>query len=136
MVIVAAVSGNPEGASAMAVRAIASGEARLAISDDYLSELVRVMGYPAIEERIERPVRAFETALDIGAMGVMYHPRRLDWPTLRDVGDNWVFDLAYESGADYIVTTDQDIHDAASELGFNAIYPEDWLEMLRRRYER
>jgi hypothetical protein len=34
MVIVAAVSGNPEGASAMAVRAIASGEATLAISDD------------------------------------------------------------------------------------------------------
>jgi predicted nucleic acid-binding protein len=49
MVIVAAVSGNPEGASAIAVRAIASGEATLAISDDYLSELVRVMGYPAIE---------------------------------------------------------------------------------------
>jgi putative PIN family toxin of toxin-antitoxin system len=136
MVIVAAVSGNPEGASAMAVRAIASGEATLAISDDYLSELVRVMGYPAIEERIERPVRAFETALDVGAMGVMYHPRRLDWPTLRDVGDNWVFDLAYETGADYIVTIDRDIRDAALELGFNAIYPEDLLEMLRRHYER
>jgi putative PIN family toxin of toxin-antitoxin system len=136
MVIVAAVSGNPEGASAMAVRAIASGEATLAISDDYLSELVRVMGYPAIEERIERPVRAFETALDVGAMGVMYHPRRLDWPTLRDVGDNWVFDLAYESGADYIVTIDRDIRDAASELGFNAIYLEDLLETLRRHYER
>ena len=120
----------------MAVRAIASGEATLAISDDYLSELVRVMGYPEIEERIERPVRAFETALDVGAMGVMYHPRRLDWPTLRDVGDNWVFDLAYESGADYIVTIDRDIRDAASELGFNAIYPGDLLEMLRRHYER
>jgi predicted nucleic acid-binding protein len=77
-------------------------------------------------------VRAFETALDVGAMGVMYHPRRLDWPILRDVGDNWVFDLAYESGADYIVTIDRDMRDAASELGFNAIYPEDSLRILRR----
>ena len=47
-----------------------------------------------------------------------------------------MFDLAYESGADYIVTIDRDIHDAASELGFNTIYPEDFLEMLRRQYER
>ena len=136
MVIVAAVSGNPEGASVLAVRAIASGEAILAISDDYLSELVRVMGYPHVEEQIGRPVRAFETALDIGAMGIMYHPRRHDWPTLRDLGDNWVFDLAYESGADYIVTFDQGIHDAAAQLGFEAILPDDLLAILRRHYER
>jgi predicted nucleic acid-binding protein len=64
MVIVSAVSGDPRGASALAVRAIASGEATLAISDDYLSELVRVIGYPDVEERIGRPVRAFETALE------------------------------------------------------------------------
>jgi hypothetical protein len=57
------------------------------------------MGYPDVEERIGRPVRAFETALYIGAMGVMYHPRRLDWPGLGDPGDAWVFDLAYESSA-------------------------------------
>lgn len=43
-----------------------------------------------------------------------------------------MFDLAYESGADYIVTIDRDVQDAASELGFNAIYPEDYLRILRR----
>ncbi len=135
MVIVAAVSGDPEGASAAAVRAVATGEARLAISDDYLSELVRVMGYSRVEERIERPVRAFEVALDLGTMAYMFHPRRLDWPSLRDPGDRWIFDLAYESSADYIVTFDGDVRDAASELGFNAIYPEDLLENLRRALE-
>ena len=41
MVVVAAVSGSAEGASAMAVRAVATGEAQLAISDDFLGELVR-----------------------------------------------------------------------------------------------
>jgi predicted nucleic acid-binding protein len=52
MVIVAAVVGDPEGASAQAGRAVATGSVRLAISDEYLSELVRVFGYPAIEENI------------------------------------------------------------------------------------
>lgn|GEM_PF-2034915 len=135
MVIVSAVSGDPRGASALAVRAIATGEATLAISDDYLSELVRVIGYPDVEERIGRAVRAFEAALDIGAMGIMYHPRRLDWPSLSDSGDAWVFDLAYESSADHIVTFDQGVHDAAEALGFDALFPEDFLDILRRRYE-
>jgi hypothetical protein len=39
MVVVSAVSGDPRGASALAFRAIASGEAALANSDDYLGEL-------------------------------------------------------------------------------------------------
>jgi predicted nucleic acid-binding protein len=78
MVIVAAVSGDSESASARAVRSIASGEASLAISDEYLSELVRVMGYPDVEKRIGRPVRAFEAALTTGACR---RARRL-WSTL------------------------------------------------------
>jgi predicted nucleic acid-binding protein len=132
MVIVAAVCGRPEGASAMAIRAVATGSARLAISDDYLSELVRVMGYPSVEDRVETPMRAFEVALDLGTMGYMYHPRRLDWPSLSDSGDRWIFDLAYESSADYIVTSDSAVHDAADALGFDAISPGELLEILRR----
>src|SRR5215212_2886291 len=107
MVVVAAIIGRSEGASALALRAVATGEARLAISDDFLSELVRVLCYPHIEEKILRPVRAFEAALDLGTMGVMFHPRRLEWPSLRDRSDFWVLDLAYEATADYIVTQDE-----------------------------
>lgn len=133
MVVIAAISGSTEGASAMAVRAVATGEARLAISDDFLGELVRVVGYPDVERLIDRPVRAFETALEIGTMGLMFHPRRLDWPSLRDEGDRWIFDLAYESSADHIVSFDNAVREAASELGFSAIYPENLLEILSRR---
>ena len=133
MVVVAAVSGSAGGASAMAVRAVATGEARLAISDDFLGELVRVIGYPDVERLIDRPVRAFEAALEIGTMGRMFHPRRLDWPSLRDHGDRWIFDLTFEASADHIVSFDNAVRDAASELGFSAIYPEDLLEILRRR---
>jgi putative PIN family toxin of toxin-antitoxin system len=135
MVVVSAIFGNREGPSAAVLDAVATGEVHLAVSDDQLSELVRVMGYSAIEESIGRPVRAFEVALDIGTMGYMYHPRRLDWPSLRDDKDGWVFDLAYAASADYIVSFDTAVREAAAELGFEAIGPEDLLEILRRLYE-
>jgi putative PIN family toxin of toxin-antitoxin system len=133
MVVVAAIVGDPEGASARVMRAVSTGEVRLALSDDYLSELVRVIGYPEVEEKIEHPVRAFEVALDITGMGSMYHPRRHDWPSVRDSGDWWVLDLAYESGADFIVTLDTGLFRDAPGLGFNVALPADFLYQLRAR---
>lgn len=75
MVVVSSIIGSLEGADATVIDTVATGEVRLAISDDQLSELVRVMGYGDIESQIEHPVRAFEAALDLGTMGFMYHPR-------------------------------------------------------------
>jgi hypothetical protein len=68
-------------------------------------------------------------------MGYMYHPRRLDWPSLRDPADGWIFDLAYAAGVDYIVSFDRAVRDAAAGLGFVAISPEDLLDILHRYYE-
>ena len=85
MVVVAGIFGSREGASAAVLDAVATGDVRLALSDDQLRELVTVMGYSGLEELIARPVRAFEVALDIGTMGYMYHPRRLDWPSLTQI---------------------------------------------------
>jgi putative PIN family toxin of toxin-antitoxin system len=135
MVVVSAVIGVPHGPSASTVAAVATGDVRLAVSDDQLREVVTVMGYEAIENTIYSPVRAFEVALDLGTMGFMYHPRRLDCPSLRDERDGWIFDLAYVSGADYIVSYDRAVRDAADELGFVALPPEELLEALRRQYE-
>ncbi len=135
MVVVSAVIGVPHGPSASTVAAVATGDVRLAVSDDQLREVVTVMGYEAIENTIYSPVRAFEVALDLGTMGLMYHPRRLDWPSLRDERDGWIFDLAYASGADYIVSYDRAVRDAADELGFVALPPEELLGALRRQYE-
>ncbi len=136
MVIVAAVAGRRDGASARVVRTVATGEVQLAISDEFLSELVKVMDYPEVESIVRRPVQAFEVALDLGTMGFMYHPRRLEWPSLPDPNDWWVLDLAHESNADYIVTYDGAIHDAGPGLGFAVIYPDDLLEILRRWHQR
>jgi putative PIN family toxin of toxin-antitoxin system len=133
MVVIAAVSGDPNGPSAAVLDAISTGEVRLAVSDDQLSELVRVFGYPEVEEMVGRPVRAFEVALDIGYMGVMHHPRRLDWPSLHDPNDAWMLDLAHASGANYIVSYDGDVEAAAEPLGFECVPPEELLEILRQR---
>jgi putative PIN family toxin of toxin-antitoxin system len=135
MIVVAGILGRRDGASAAVLDAVATGDVHLAISDDQLRELVTVIGYENVEAIIDRPVRAFEVALDIGMMGYMYHPRRLDWPSLSDYKDGWIFDLAYAAGADYIVTFDEAVRVAAGELGFEAIPPENLLERLRRQYE-
>lgn len=123
MVVLAGVFGDQRAASYRVVRCISTGEARLAISDDYLSELVRVINYPDVERKIEKPARAFEVALDLGTMGIMYYPRRLDWPSLKDPDDGWTPGLAFESGADRIVTRDGDLRDAALSLGFEVRSP-------------
>ena len=135
MVVVAAIMGQRDGPSAAVMDAVAKGGVELAISDDQLAELVRVMGYEDIQGTIQGPLRAFEVALEIGTMGFMYHPRRLDWPSLRDPKDGWIFDLAHAAGTDYIVSYDRAVRDAAAELGFVAILPEELLEILRRQYE-
>lgn len=136
MVVPSAIFGGRDGPSAAVIDAVATGDVRLAISDDGLAEFVRVVGYPEIEELIERPVRAVEVALSIGVMGYMHHPRRLDWPSLVDPKDGWVFDLAHAAGAHYIVSYDGHVREAAEALEFVALDPEDLMETLRRQYER
>lgn len=134
MVVVSAIIGKRDGPGAAVIDAVATGDVRLAVSDDQLSEVVRVLGYEDIQSMIQSPVRAFEIALDLGTMCFMYHPRHLDWPSLTDPKDKWVFDLAYSSGADYIVSYDHAVRDAADTLGFVAVPPEELLEILRRQY--
>ncbi len=70
MIVVSGVIDNPDGFSAAVLDAIATGEARLAMSDAQLSELVRVFGYPEIEELTKSTVRAFEIGLNVGYMAL------------------------------------------------------------------
>ena len=132
VVFIGAVLGKKTGADARVVRAVATSELQLALSDDAMRELVRVMAYPEIEAKIERPVKAFEVALAIGLMGTLYHPPRLDWPSLRDPKDGWVFDLAFESGADFIITRDTHVLEAGKQLGFEVKAPPEVARVLKR----
>jgi putative PIN family toxin of toxin-antitoxin system len=136
MVVVGAVMGKPDSADAELFRLVVTGEVQLAVSDDLLSELVRVMHYPYVESRINSPGRAFEVAVDLMHMGSWYRPWRLDWPSLRDLKDWWVLDLDFESGADYVVTRDPDLLEDAPPLGFEVRTPAEFLTELRSWFTR
>ena len=130
VVFIGAILGET-GADARVVRAVTTGEVRLALSDDALRELVRVVAYPEVEAKMGRPVRAFEVALAVGLMGTLYHPERLDWPSLRDPKDGWVFDLAFEASADFIITRDHHVLKAGRRLGFEVTTPPEVARSLR-----
>ena len=103
-VVIAALIGRRNAANARLLREVTTGGVRLAVSDDFLSELTRKVQDPNVEGRIGSAGRAFEIALDLGFMGRHYRPRHLPWRGLRDPNDRWALDLAFEAGADYVVT--------------------------------
>ncbi|MGI8908986.1 MAG: PIN domain-containing protein [Rubrobacteraceae bacterium] len=139
VVVIRGIIGRRDGVDALVLRAVATGEVRLAVSDDGLRELQRVMGYESVREKISDPARAFAVGLDMGVMGKLFRPRRYDWPTLPDPKDRWVLDLAYEAGssesrAPYVVTHDGHFLDRRARLGamgFRIVTPEQLLDDIR-----
>lgn len=131
MVVISAVSGRPGSADARILEAIETGEVRLAISDQYLVELARVMAKPEVSsmvrEKPDAPARLFRTAMSIGLMGMLERPRQLDWPNLRDPNDAWILDLALASGADFIVTRDKGVLRDAPKSSFEALTPPEFI---------
>jgi predicted nucleic acid-binding protein len=65
-------------------------------------------------------------------MGQIFYPKMLDWPTLRDRKDWWILDLAYEAGADFIVTRDKKVLTAGTVLGFEVLTPPEFLKELEQ----
>jgi len=131
-VVVRALTGDPQSSSSQVVRAVATGVVRLALSDDFLSELVRVIRYPHVERSIGSAGMAFEIALDLAFMGQLYRTRRFDWPSIEDPNDGWMLDLAWASGADYIVSWDPHLTDAEMPFPIEVLEPQQLLERLTR----
>lgn len=127
MVVVGGVIGRTSGADAQMLHLIETGGVRLASSDAWLRELQDVLTRPVILERVSDPNRLVRAALTVGVMGALYRPRRFDWPSLTDQKDWWMLDLAFEAGADVIVTRDKKVLRAAAKLGFQAMTPPAFL---------
>lgn len=118
-----ALIGAEDSSSYQLVRAIGAGEFRLALSDEFLRELSELVAYPKVETRIVSLSRAFHMALDVGVMGEMRYPRRLDWPSVPDQRDWWMLDLAWNSEADYIVSWDPHLTNADLPLPLEVVTP-------------
>jgi putative PIN family toxin of toxin-antitoxin system len=127
MIVVGGLIGRTTGADAKVMHLIETGGVRLASSDAWLRELQDVLTRPVILEAVADPSRLVRAALTLGVMGALYRPTRFDWPSLTDQKDWWMLDLAFESGADAIVTRDKKVLRAAAKLGFQAVTPPEFL---------
>lgn len=103
----------------------------LALSDDFLSEMVRVIRYPRIERRVSSVGKAFEVALDLALMGRLYRTRRFDWPSIPDPNDGWMLDLAFASRADFIVTWDPHLLHHPNPLPTQVVEPRQLVALAR-----
>ncbi len=66
-------------------------------------------------------------------MGELYQPAGYEWPSVPDPGDYWVPDLAWEAGADFVVSGDPHLLDHKIPLQAEVVTPARFLEELRRR---
>jgi predicted nucleic acid-binding protein len=73
--------------------------------------------------QIHSASRTFEAAVDLWSHGFMYHPRRLDWPSITDKGDYWVLDLAWAAKVDYIVSFDPHLTTATLPMQIEVLEP-------------
>lgn len=131
MVVVSGIIGRIDASDARTLESIETGRVQLALSDEWLRELHDVLSRAFISERRPKPDRAFRAGMTLGLMGELYRPERFDWVSLTDSKDWWMLDLAFASGADYIVTRDKRVLSAAKKLGFDALTPPQLLVTLR-----
>lgn len=88
-VVTAAAMGGRSGANSRIIDEVATGNVRLALSDDYMGELVSTMSKPRVEEHASVG-SAVRIALVLAYMGRPYTPRKHDWPSIPDRKDWWL----------------------------------------------
>lgn len=129
-VAITALIGNTSAASYRLCRAIGTGQVRIATSDRFLYELVGVVRRKTAEGLITDPAKAFEVALDIGFYGEPHRFEPMPWPSVDDVGDWWMPDLAYHATADFIVAWDHHLRDATLPIPVEVITPPEMADRL------
>jgi predicted nucleic acid-binding protein len=81
--LIAALTTRDEDAeSRRVVRAAGTGAIRLVLSDELLKEAVEVVQRKDRHGQIVSASQAFEAGMDLWSHGSMYHPFRLDWPSI------------------------------------------------------
>ena len=123
-VLIAALTTRDEDAeSRRVVRAAGAGAIRLALSDELLREAVEVVRREDRHGQIHSASLAFEARMDLWSHGALYHPLRLDWPSITDKEDYWVLDLAWAAKVDYIVSLDPHLTTATLPMQIEVLEP-------------
>ena len=106
MLIAALTTRDEDAESRRVVRAAGTGAIRLALSDELLREAVELVRRKDRHGQIYSASLAFEACMDLWSHGALYHPFRLDWPSITDKEDYWVLDFAWAAKVDYVVSLD------------------------------
>jgi predicted nucleic acid-binding protein len=129
-VVVAALMGRSDASSHLVCRAVGTGLLRLAISDRFLTELVRTVRRKHEESLVRDAARAFEVALDIGFHGEPHNFEPRPWPSVQDPLDWWMPDLGYYAGADFLITWDHHLRNARLPIPLEVLTPPALMEKL------
>ena len=123
MLIAALTTRDEDAESRRVVRAAGTGAIQLALSDELLREAVEVVRRKDRHGQIHSASLAFEARMDVWSHGALYHPVRLDWPSITDKEDYWVLDLAWAAKVDYIVSLDPHLTTATLPMQIEILEP-------------
>lgn len=129
-VVVAALLGHEYASSYGVVLHAVTGRVHVALSDAFLREVTLTSRRPHISWNVPDVSRVLEVGLGLGLMGTLYHPTRYDWPSVPDPKDYWLPDLAWASGADYIVAWDPHLTGASLPFPVEVVTPPQFLALL------
>jgi putative PIN family toxin of toxin-antitoxin system len=122
-------TGNPTGPAAACLRLLDTGAIALFVSDDILREVENVLSRPKLRQKnprlTDQSVRKLLDHLAIKATRIESVPANFNFP--RDPKDEPYINLAIVSGANYLVTRDNDLLDLMVDnpggIGFRARFP-------------
>jgi uncharacterized protein len=119
-------SGNPARILDMAE----AGDIRLAISDDILSEVERVLLRPKFgwsQERIDTAI------LDLSGFTEHVRPTQRIDVVKEDPTDNRIVECAAAAGSEYLVSGDKHLLKVGQYRGIKIVTPADFLEILAQQ---
>jgi uncharacterized protein len=119
-------SGNPARILEMAE----AGEIRLAISDDILNEVERVLRRPKFgwtQEQVGGAIRG------LSAFAEHVEPKQCTDVVKEDLTDNRILECAAASGSEYLVSGDKHLLKVGQYQGVKIVTPADFIEVIARQ---
>lgn len=107
-----------------------AGEIRLAVSDDILTEVERVLQRPKFgwtHEQVDRAIR------QLSAFAEHVEPKQRIDVVKNDPTDNRIVECATASGSDYLVSGDKHLLKLGQYQGVKIVTPADFLEIVAQQ---
>ena len=127
---------SPRSASAQIILLVLDGVLNLAISNDILEEVYRVLRYPKLVRLMKKngvTPREVESVIERLSTIAVVTPGELTLDVIQDdPSDNKILACAIESEADFIISGDRHLADLKEYQGIAIVNPATFLVIVRR----